>query len=235
LIQQGFQVSSKPVIQTRGGNEDLGDVYIMSGTYWEEDNCVKIIAILRESTTDKAVASVEGLLSNEWIERNNVKIKPDNSEQVIADDEILNDDYVISEGGLVVDLWTNKGADNVVFSHRDTMKLYVRSNQPCYLRFIYHASDGTRLLLLDNYYLPSENVNQIVKILQEFECIPPFGAEILQILAQSVKFEPIETEYKEGNQYLKGDFQNTLSAMRKVKPINNNGKAEKLLTLTTVP
>jgi len=57
-------------------------VCVLSGTYWEDGENIKIIAILRNSETSKAIASAECLLSKSWLKSNNIDYIPDNFDKV---------------------------------------------------------------------------------------------------------------------------------------------------------
>ena len=87
-----------------------------------------------------------------------------------------------------IDLFTNYGKENLIFEEGDTLRLYIKANKECFVRFIYHLADGSKVLLLDNFLVERGEVNKLIKIEQEFECYPPFGTEVLQLNAQTSPF-----------------------------------------------
>ena len=120
-----------------------------------------------------------------------------------------------------LEVWTNKGIDDLIFTKGEKMNVYVRVNLPCYVRFLYHLADGKRTMLLDNYYIDESKVNMVVQIPAEFECDEPYGAEFLQAFARTDRFEPKETVESDGYKFLKEDLEKFLSStrgMKRVKP-----------------
>jgi len=233
LISEGIQVSTQPNTVTNG-NKTKDDSYMLSGTYWEDSTNIKLIGILRDDN-GKAIASVETFMPMQWIKSNNVSYKPDNLTEVINNSATFSKDIVTNEGGLVVDITTNKGNENPVFTKGDTLVMYVKANKECYLRVIYHFADGKQVLFFDNYHISNSQANQIIEIPGKFECSEPFGVEILQMNAQSEEFKPLHTYTESGNTFIQDDLNKVLANTRGFKPIGNKGlKAEKLVTVTTI-
>ena len=88
---------------------------------------------------------------------------------------------------------------------------------PSYIRFIYHLADGSRNLLLDNYYIDQSKVNRVFPIPQTFIWAFPFCVEFLQIFAQTGKFEKLDTENIDGYAILKEDLDKLLTKTRGFK------------------
>ncbi len=84
----------------------------------------------------------------------------------------------------------------------ETMKVFVRVNRESYLRLLYILADGSRTLLHDNYYIDQFKSNRVVEIPEEFECAPPFGAELLVVVARTEAFPPIQTYESDGYLFL---------------------------------
>ena len=141
----------------------------------------------------------------------------------------------IEGGDLKVELWTNKGADNLIFTEGEHMKLSVRANKECYLRVIYHLADGQKVLLLDNYYISTDKVNKVYELPYEFECSEPFGVETLQLNAQELAFGGLRTQKQDGYEFIVDDMQTILVTTRGMKRIEKSDlKAEKRVTITTM-
>ena len=87
----------------------------------------------------------------------------------------------------------NKGSQNLLYTEGETMKVFVRVNREAYIRLLYILADGRRTLLHDSYYIDQSKVNRVVEIPDEFECAPPFGAELLVVAARTEKFPLIQT------------------------------------------
>ncbi len=234
LISQSLTITNQPnTVLTDDQKKD--DSFFIGGTYWEDGSNIKIIANMR-AADGKAIASVEGYIPITWFTANNVAYKPENYNQVLSNLATFNQDLVISSGGLVIDVSTNKGADDLIFTEDDSLKFYVRTNKSCYLRFVYFLADGQKVLLLpDNYYIATDMVNKIIEIPEVLICSAPFGVENLQLTAQSQKFAPLGTQEQDGYTFITDDTKKIVSSTRGFKPKNNaDAKAEKLMIFTTM-
>jgi hypothetical protein len=89
-----------------------------------------------------------------------------------------------------------------MYSAGETMKLFVRVNREAYLRFLYVLADGRWTLLYDDYYIDRSKANQAVELPIEFECAPPFGAEMLVVIARTEKFNQTETIEEDGYYFI---------------------------------
>jgi hypothetical protein len=234
LVAQSFACTTQPIVAT-SGNVVTDDSYMFSGTYWEEGENIKIIAIMREPVTGKAVASAEGLLPKAWLTAQSIDYKPSNYNEAVNNLVAFNSDIVANNGGLVVEVTTNKGNDNPVFADKDTLNIFLRANKECYVRLIYTFADGSKVLFLDNYYIPSNMVNKIIELPSKFECCEPFGVEVLQLVAQSKEFAPLNVKEENSIKFIQDDLKKMVASTRAFKPITNKDlKAEKIVTITTV-
>lgn len=225
-----FAGTAKPVnIGTSNNGTKL-----ITGTYWEEGDNLKIIAILREMESGKALASVEGKLPKSWLNKNNITFEPENFKEAYSKMQAFTKEEFIG-GGLLVDIWTNKGNENLIYTKGERLKLYVRANKECYLRFIYYLADGSIVLMLNNYYVDSDKINKVIELPYEFECDEPFGVETLQLNAQSKEFKPLNTKKQYGYEFIQDNLGVVLSNTRGFKLVNNETmKAEKRLMITTL-
>jgi hypothetical protein len=135
--------------------------------------------------------------------------------------------------GFIIDIRTNKGQDNVLYSEGEEARFEVQSNRSCYLRFIYLMADGTQVLLLDNYYLSGDKANQWFQIPYTFECAEPFGLETLQLNASTEKFDPLLTHQQSGYTFIQGSLEDSLLITRGLKKKKGVLTAEKSLSIIT--
>jgi hypothetical protein len=197
-----------------------GAQFVLRGTYWELPGKVKIIATIQRVSDLKTVGSAEVVLDSTILQKSGQSLKPENFLKALSDRKEFNNNEVIG-GGLSLEVWTNRGADDIVYTKGDTMQIYVRVNMPTHLRFLYHLADGRRTVLLDDYFIDESKVNQVFPIPDQFVCDAPYGAEILQAFARTETFEPLETVKAEGYSFLKEDLGKFLSStrgMKKLKP-----------------
>ena len=181
--------------RTRDLAKDAGATLLLSGTYWENGDQITIRATLRDVETGgvKAGAAVkfdQGLQT--------LNFKPQNYKQALIEQNAFAEGEFVS--GLQVEMWTNKGSEHLLYTEGETMKVFVRVNREAYIRLLYILADGRRVLLYNSHYIDQSKVNRVVEIPQEFECAPPFGAELMVVAARTEEFPPIQT-YKSNGYY----------------------------------
>jgi hypothetical protein len=234
FVKEGFKLHNASLAGAIGTG-DQGDRFTLSGTYWEEDDNLKIIANLRDNKTGRTVASDEELLPKSWLKTNNIKYLPENYSDALSRIAALSNGQ-ITNGGLLAEVLTNKGAENPVFSKGDTMRLYIRVNRPCYVRVIYYLANGARTLLLNSEFLGDDKVNKLYMLPDLFTCDSPFGAETLQLVAQTEPFKQLITMKRYGYYYIQDDLSEILANVRGMKRVDNQTiNAESRVEITTVP
>lgn len=207
---------------------------LLTGTYWEDGDYLKIITSIRNTATGKTIYSAESKVSKAKLSALGINYKPENFAEAHSKMLQFKKDDIIG-GGLNLEVWTSKGQDNLMFTGGERMKLYIRVNQECYVRFVYHMADGSQVMLLDNYYVGTNAVNKVYEIPYEFECAEPYGVEILQVNAQNKEFEALNTVNQYGYDFIVDDLSSVLVKTRgfkrveTIKPI----KTETRMTITT--
>jgi len=230
LIASGINIDNSVNINQASSSKGT----LISGTYWEEGNSIRVVCIIRNIETGKPIASSEVKLSAEKLAQTNLQTKPENFQDAYANMRVFSKGEI--EGGdLNIEIWTNKGSENLIFTEGEHMKLSVRANKECYLRVIYHLADGQKVLLLDNYYISTDKVNKVYELPYEFECAEPFGIETLQLNAQELAFGGLRTKNQDGYEFIVDDMQTILIGTRGMKKVNKNElKAERRITITTM-
>jgi len=125
---------------------------LLTGTYWEDGEYLKIITSIRNTNTGKTIYSAEAKVSKSKLSSLGINYMPENFAEAHSKMLQFQKDDVIG-GGLNLEVWTSKGQDNLMFTGGERMKLYIRVNQECFVRFVYHMADGSQVMLLDNYYI----------------------------------------------------------------------------------
>lgn len=169
-----------------------------------------------------------------WLTDRNIKYLPDNLESAIALEKQLSRDE-ITDVGLLLKLWTNKGNSNPIYKKDEKMQIYVQVSQPCFIRLIYYFADGTKVLLQDSWFIDQDKINKPYILPTTFQCYAPFGAEILQLVAQTEQFRPLQTKSEDGYDFIIDSDQEiiaTTRGMKKEKPALL--MAEKRINITTV-
>jgi len=208
--------------------------YVLTGTFWKEENEIKLIGALKD-ISGKIVATAEAFVPLTWFQSSGVSYMPENFEEAYTKMRTFGRNELI-KGDLNVEVWTNKGDDNLLYTDGEKLKFFVRANKECYLRFIYHLADGQSALLLDNYYIAENMVNKVVEIPFEFECSEPFGIETLQANAQTVEFQKLATTRNDGYDFIDDNLNEVLMNTRGFKKSASSQvqKAEKRLMFTTM-
>ena len=229
LEEEGFTLTDRA--------EDFSDALILNGTYWGNADKIKIVTILRGKSDSKTLASGECYLPKSSLESNGIVFKPENYKQALVNMREFAANEVVG-GNLDIDIYTNKGRNNLIYLEGDILKLFVRANKECYIRIIYYLADGSKVLLLDNYYINRDNVNKTYELPYSFECAEPFGVETLQLNAQDEPFEELYTEEQYGYEFITeplASIQVKTRGFKKVKSTNEEEiKAEKRLVFTTM-
>ena len=208
-----------------------GATHVLTGSYWPRGDGVKFISTLQH-VAKGPVASANVLVPRAVLESTGYSLEPANVEQALHDVDVVLTDEVVESKGLRLEAWTNRQAAGNLFREDDIMQVYVRVNQPVYIRFIYRLADGTSTLLMDSEYIDNSKVNKPFLIPQRFQCTPPFGAETLLIFASTEKFAPLDTVNVDGYDILREDLKTYLGKMRGFQ--REKIQAEKRITITTM-
>jgi hypothetical protein len=221
-------------LSNRGLRIGTNQSCILNGTYWKENEKIRFNFVLSEIKTGKVLATSEASIPISWFDINRVSYLPDNFEESYARLKAFSADEIIN-GGLHLELWTNKVDESPVFYENDTLKLYIRVNQECYLRFIYYMADNTKVLLMNDYYIGTNKVNKVVQIPESFICSEPFGNETLVLNAQTEPFLKISTHQENGYTIIDEKIDEIVTKSRGFKKADGQFlKAEKRLGVTTL-
>jgi hypothetical protein len=231
------QQASNPQLQTLNDQTDtiqfVKAEYFVNGVYWEFPEGIKFLCTLVRCLDGKSIASVEASVPKTVISVTGFKLTPDNFQQAQTDQKVFSINETKSDS-LHLDVFTNRGADNLLFNKNDTMKVFVKVNMPCYVRLIYHQADSIRVLLRDNFEIPQSRVGKYIKI-DSFVCDSPFGAEVLQVFAQTQPFDKIDTKEVERKSILTDDLAKFLTTTRGMKNISPASmQTESRIVITTV-
>jgi len=195
---QSFSPKSSQIMRdlAKGSGAEL----LLSGTYWENGDEVKIMVNIRDINSGKLLAGTE-LTFDPKILTEGLSLKPENYESALVAQEAFGQQEIVSSQ-LQVEAWTNKGSENLIYTAGDMMKVFIRVNRKAHARLLYILADGRWTMLYDNLYIDNSKANQAVEIPDEFECASPFGAEMLVVIARTEEFEPLEMIEEDGYQFI---------------------------------
>jgi hypothetical protein len=235
LLQQKLS-EKKFVVQTDTGRDATAGSrsLVLTGTYWDEKENLKLIIWLKEPGSGKIAASTEERLLTAWLRDHSIEYVPENLANALALQKELARNQIVG-GGLVADLWTNKGRDNPLYKEDEEMKVYIKVNRPCYVRLIYYMADGSKSPLLDNLFIDEEKVNKAYIIPQTWQAAAPFGQETMQLVAQTQPFKPLNTKIVDGYTLIDESAKDVIANVRGMKPkTDEQFNAEKIMSVTTI-
>ena len=181
--------------------------YIITGSYWEKEDNIQILAFCRSVQTGEIRASANVDFKRGML-KSSLNLKPDNFEKIMSQ-QLAFEQEVIDSGQLKLEVWTDRGKNALLYSQGELMKIYLRTNRPCYVRLLYILANGQKTLLVDNLQINLESVNRplLVNDLLEidFECTSPFGAEMIIGVARNYPFGTIETTERDGYIFIDTD------------------------------
>ncbi|NQS98772.1 MAG: hypothetical protein HQ591_09980 [candidate division Zixibacteria bacterium] len=238
MLRSGFTPGSRDHI--REVTELSGADWIMEGrmlpTKKSVDVMVSIIGI--RSGQQTAIGFVEipnSVIVDEGLEvepKDYIKIKDDLKK--IADNDIR-------DANAIIEIWTDRGSDGIVFHQGDTIRLRVRSSQAGYVNILNLMSNGVRTVLYQNFYIGQDMVNKGIPLPEEFGCYTPFGCETIIASFATQAFPLLHTtSYAfEGESYqvLTEDLKDYLEMTRssgRFKNDESNALAEARLHITTM-
>lgn len=162
--------------------------YFLRGTYLVLNNSVDVTYHLLNIYGETVSTTVVSFKSQAY---KNYRTKP----QTIDFDRLLHDGVVVSKD-FRVEVATNKGTRNLIFKSKQTIELLVKMNRAGYFYIVGHVTkkaekysylvefnegNGNRKFI---QRVSADNANKWVS-LGEFEAIPPFGVESIQVIASS--------------------------------------------------
>ena len=214
-----------------------GARYRLGGSYWMYRGEAQFFVTLEELPSRRLVNTTEVGVRAAALNLAGVPSRPGNVERITHDEGVIAKGE-ISSGPLKLDVWTSHGAENVLYDDGDTLAVFVRVNQPCYIRVIYNSADGKRWLMTgeDDSYVEPGLVDKRIR-LNDAVCGEPFGAEMIQAFARSEKFDRVNAEKNPGGfPLLVGDLKEILAQTRGIKAVTSKVfQVEKRVVITTIP
>ena len=206
-IQPHREFQAKSVNYEKDMAVSAGVDYIITGSYWEKEDNIQILAFCRSVQTGEIRASAN-VDFKRGVLKSSLNLKPDNFEKIMSQ-QLAFEQEVIDSGQLKLEVWTDRGKNALLYSQGELMKIYLRTNRPCYVRLLYILANGQKTLLVDNLQINPESINRplLVNDLLEidFECTSPFGAEMIIGVARNYPFDTIETTEKDGYIFIDTD------------------------------
>ncbi|MFH1009161.1 MAG: LPP20 family lipoprotein, partial [Candidatus Latescibacterota bacterium] len=162
-VETTFGFNPKSADHQREQAQQAGADLVMTGSYLEKGDRVRVFALVSEVKTGNKVAAADLELAQALIQNENLDIRPRNFQQALQNEGVFGKGELVP-GSLQIEMWTDRGSEHVVLEEDEEITLSVRANQPCYLQVIYHLANGMRVLLYNNYYIREAVVNCAVTL-----------------------------------------------------------------------
>lgn len=170
------------------GVEAHSGILVVTGRYSDESSKDILEISLVAADTAGAVKGSAFVRFRRDLLPATLEIVPSNYRQALADQYAL-DQETFSDGTILVNAWTNRGADenSTVFYSGEELRIFLRVNQPAWIQMTYILVTGEKVLLEGGYYIGMDRVNRVVEYPGLFTPTAPFGVERLIITASSVE------------------------------------------------
>lgn len=166
---------------TPTGTQD--GLVVVRGTYREGEGHFQIRVGAKQAETGALLASAEIALAKSGVP-SNIETRPANYERFARDADKLAGGDVVS-GDLRVELRTDKGHQGIVYDEGEDLSIYVRVNQPAWIRLIYVLTSGDHVPITQEWFIDESKVNQLVQYPGTFEIVAPFGVEMIHAMAST--------------------------------------------------
>ena len=231
--QRGFQPRTND--HSRELARQAGAEILVSGSYVEKGDRLKLFVLAAEATSGGKIGAADLEVEAALVGQEGLDFRPRNFQQALRDAGVFGKGELVG-GHLQVEVWTDRGSENLYLEEDETLTLAVRVNQPCYVQLVYHLANGMRALLYDNYYIDQSKVNRAVVLPDSFYVAEPFGVEVIQALASNEPLPPVRTRNWEGYPVLVEGLAKFVPKTRGLKKKQKRQElAETRVTLTTLP
>jgi hypothetical protein len=205
------------------------------GVYYEFEGNVRVSVTTIEAQSGLLTAGAEVRFPVSSIPPH-LELRAINFETALEKERVLSRGESIS-GDLKMKVWTDRGYRGVVYSEHEELRLYLRVNRPAWVRLLYTLANGEVILLEDDYFLDSPNVNVDFEYPTRFEIAPPFGIETIHAMAftQEPAALPTATRKVDGVTYkaVPDGVTSVIKARGLVKRKRGQTVAEDFVTITT--
>ena len=208
---------------------------VIRGTYREGEGDFRIRVGAKQARTGALLASAEIALAKSGVP-SNIETRPANYERFARDADKLAGGEVVS-GDLRVELQTDKGDRGIVYDEGEELSIYVRVNQPAWVRLIYVLTSGDHVPITQEWFIDESKVNRLVEYPGTFEIVAPFGVEMIHAMASTDRPPKLATRSKiiDGEAYeIVRDGADQVVRTRGLARKRKQQVAERTLQLTTM-
>ncbi len=263
LPKKGIAVRQNPNDLAQQKTLASKDQLVICGVFTEQNGQLEVNAALYDIRQKKNIATTKARIASTTLANSNTTWKPQQFEQAKRTRNLIVEDEVQpapepapvpaptpepapqptpypepSKGDFGLEVMTSKGFGHQIFTEGERMQIAVKSERQCFLRLVYHAADGQKVLLLENEPMKTSDEGNFITVSQEFECAAPFGVETLQLFACTEIFPPLRTHKSDGFIFIDDEIAAVNTKTRSFKPVSGSNKnmlrAEVQVQVTTL-
>ena len=184
-------------------------------SYWLKDDNVLVAFSLKQFDGEEAVnvfASESVFIPKADLLEKGLVFYPDERHVSRVRSEFLLNK---ANGGVQVNLTTQKGTRRLVFESGDDLSLYVSTTRPVFISLLNIWDDGTQVLMMENYYIGKDRINQTIELPFEWNVKCPCGTEYIKLIAEKNPLTPMAIEKDEnGFKVVVKDFRENVEGIR---------------------
>ncbi|MCY7351673.1 MAG: DUF4384 domain-containing protein [Cytophagaceae bacterium] len=238
----GSCLQKQTQIQVIAPAQRTGAGLTVRGYYREDLNNLRLVADIYDPQHNQVLKTIENAdLPLTWISQQNLKLKPEQYQQVAAVRDTLQRNKMTAPATLSVEVRTDRGRKSVEYWEGNQLLIDVKASLPCHVRLVNLRADGTKILLENDFEIKPGQENQYVRVAPgvSFICSEPFGTEHLLMYASANAFCPLPTKpntkfyvrNESGDAVLVGSLPELIAAVTCTK--NQSLVAEDRIQITT--
>jgi CRISPR/Cas system-associated exonuclease Cas4 (RecB family) len=206
----------------------IGANVVITGSCWDSDDEIDLILKAIDVQSKIVIATTDVKIPLSMLPK--IPIAPENYKPGF-DDKILKEENKGKD--LQVEVWVDR--PDGIYYDGDEIKIFVRATRDCYINLIYHDAKGNTILVFPNKENLNNKIegNKVYKVPGEYVIKPPFGREILKVVASETPL-PMPKGRVVGGLIVIDSIQDYLISTRSIglKTVNY---AEDSIVLTTLP
>ncbi len=223
--------------------------YVLRGSYSTSETAPVHVSLRRVMADGRSrlVASADARVALSLLRASGHALEAENAAELKPDYQQTAANQCAPVGGMRLEAWTNRGTESAVVTEGDTVWVYLRANRPAYVRLLYRLADGRTVLLYENYEIRMGQAGQAIRLPQAFVATPPFGAEVMTVLAADRPFAPLVTRSEDGYRIVRSRLPEAAMQSRGLTPVPTDPPkdgtptvpyeafAERTIGVTTLP
>ena len=238
----GSLLQKQTRIQVASPAQSTDQHFFVRGYYREDLNNLLLVTELYDARKNAVLTTIRNAdLPLTWISQQNLTLKPENYQRVMAVRDTLQQNKTAGSTVLSVDVRTDRGRKQVEYWAGDTTRIEVKASRPCHVRLIYVLASGTKTVLENDFEIKPGQENQYIRVAPDvpFVCSEPFGTEYLLAYAAGEAFCPLPEKpnlklylrKEDGYDILVGSMPALIAAVRCTK--GRSAVAEDRIQITT--